>query len=210
MSDQATTGGRRERTRAALLQAGRELITAKGVAGLRITEITEGAGVALGSFYNHFPSKEDLVDTVVADSLGSLAEALATPAADQDPAELVGFAIRRFVGFAGDDPDYARLVVHLDHADALFMRAVYPAARRALELGVESGRLSVPDIEVAVVTILGGSLALMRAIVDGRVGPGAESAYAETCLRSLGISSRQAAAIARRPMPAIAELASTG
>src|SRR3954467_7412214 len=164
MSDQATTSGRRERTRAALLRAGRELITAKGVAGLRVTEITEGAGVALGSFYNHFESKEDLVETVVADSLGSLAETLATPAADQDPAELVGFAIRRFVGFANEDPDYARLVVHLDHADALFMRAVYPAARRALELGVTSGRLVVPDVEVAVVTMLGGALALMRAI----------------------------------------------
>lgn len=205
MTDAVVQIGRRERTRRSLLGAARALITEKGVAGLRITEITEGAGVALGSFYNHFESKEDLVEAVVGDSLSALAEALAartTP--DQDAAELVSIAIRRFVGLAYDDPDFARLVVHLNHADALFMAAVHPAARRALEEGIASGRFRVPDVGVVLTTILGGSLALMRAIVDGRVGPGAESAYAETTLRSLGIPARQAAVIVRRPLPGTA------
>lgn len=202
MSQDTPPVGRRGRTRLALLGAGRELITAKGVAGLRISEITDGAGVALGSFYNHFGSKEELVEAVVAESLGSLAETLATPAQDgQDAAELVAFAIRRFVALAHEDPDFAQLVVHLDHAEALFARAVEPPARRAVELGIVQDRFCVPDVDVAVVTILGGALALMRAIVDGRLGPEPEVAYAETCLRSLGVADRQAAAIVRRPLP---------
>lgn len=197
--------GRRERTRRRLVDAARALIAEKGVAGLRISEITEGAGVALGSFYNHFETKELLVDAVVAESLSGVADALATKAtADQDSAEVVSIAIRRFVAIAYQDPDFARLVVHLNHAEALFMSAVHPAAQRALEDGIASGRFKVPDLEVAVTTILGGALALMRAIVAGRVGPGAETAYAEHSLRALGLPAAQATRIARQPLPASA------
>lgn len=46
---------------------------------------------------------------VVEESLRELAEAVAHPAtADQDPAELVSSAIRRFVRLAYDDPTFVR------------------------------------------------------------------------------------------------------
>ena len=106
------TDRRRERTRGRLTDATRELIAEKGVAALRIQEITERADVALGSFYNHFDSKEEVVEAVVADSLQNIAETLAADPVE-DPAELVAAAIRRFVGLAYSDPDFARLVVHL-------------------------------------------------------------------------------------------------
>jgi AcrR family transcriptional regulator len=194
---------RRERTRGNLVRAGRDLITEKGVAGLRISEITEGAGVALGSFYNHFGSKEELVEAVVADSLGALAETVATKTtADQDPAELVSIAIRRFIGIAYEDPDSAQLVVRLEHADALLVESVHPPARRAVDEGIASGRFSVPDTATAVTGIIGGALTIMRAIADGRVGPGAQSAYAELALRALGLPAAEAAEIVARPLPA--------
>ena len=193
------TDRRRERTRTRLLEAARSQIAEKGVSGLRINEITEAADVALGSFYNHFESKEAIVEAIVADSLQELAETLATGALE-DPAELVSAAIRQFVGLAYDDPDFARLVVHLDHADALFARAVHPAARRAVDLGIASGRFAVNDIEVAVTVILGGSLHLMRGIVDGRSREGAQDAWAELALRLLGLTPEAAAEVARRPL----------
>lgn len=202
MTDTAPPLGRRERTRRNLVRAGRELITEKGVAGLRISEITEGAGVALGSFYNHFGSKEELVEAVVADSLGALAEAVATKTtADQDPAELVSIAIRRFIGIAYEDPDSAQLVVRLEHADALLVESVHPPARRAVDEGIASGRFSVPDTATAVTGIIGGALTIMRAIADGRVGTGAQDAYADLSLRALGIPAAEAAEIVARPLP---------
>ena len=194
---------RRERTRKRLLEAARSQIAEKGVSGLRINEITEGADVALGSFYNHFESKEAIVEAIVADSLEELAETLATGKLE-DPAELVSAAIRQFVGLAYDDPDFARLVVHLDHADALFARAVHPAARRAVDVGIASGRFSVNDVEVAVTAVLGASLHLMRSIVDGRAGAGAQDAWAELALRLMGLTADDAAEVARRPLtPAV-------
>ncbi|MDP9183618.1 MAG: TetR/AcrR family transcriptional regulator [Actinomycetota bacterium] len=187
-----------------LLEAARSQIAEKGVSGLRINEITEAADVALGSFYNHFESKEAIVEAIVADSLQELAETLATGALE-DPAELVSAAIRQFVGLAYDDPEFARLVVHLDHADALFARAVHPAARRAVDVGIASGRFDVDNVEVAVTVILGGSLHLMRGIIDGRTGAGAQDAWAELALRLMGLDPATAAEVARRPLTPVAK-----
>ncbi|MCW3016293.1 MAG: transcriptional regulator, TetR family [Solirubrobacterales bacterium] len=196
------TDRRRERTRTRLTDATRALITEKGVGGLRISEITDRADVALGSFYNHFDSKEEIVEAVVTDSLRELAEAVATRTGeDQDPAELVSAAIRRFVRLAYDDPGFARLVVYLNHADALFATAVHPAARGAVEAGVASGRFQIADIEAFVTGVVGGALAVMRGIVDERLGDGAEIAYAEMTLRALALTPAEAAEIVRRPIP---------
>ena len=193
------TDRRRERTRGKLTDATRELIAEKGVAGLRIQEITERADVALGSFYNHFDSKEAVVEAVIAESLQGITETLAA-APLEDAAELVSIAVRRFVGQAYADPEFASLVVHLNHADALFGVAVHPAARTAVQRGIAEGRFDVPDLEVAVTGILGGALAVMRAIVDGRLGKNAETFYAEAALRSLGLTPAEAAEVVRRPL----------
>jgi AcrR family transcriptional regulator len=194
------TDRRRERTRGKLTDATRELIVEKGVAGLRIQEITERADVALGSFYNHFQSKEAAVEEVIAGSLRDITEALAADPVE-DAAELVSTAIRSFVGLAYTNPDFARLVVHLDHAEDIFAVAVYPAARTAVQRGIKEKRFSVPDLDVAVTLIVGGALALMRSIVDDRLGPGADRHYAQISLRALGVPDADAAEVSRRPLP---------
>lgn len=204
MAAETTTRGdrRRERTRARLVDAARELISEHGVGGLKIAEITERADVALGSFYNHFESKEELVDAVVSDSVGALAEMVSHASyEDQDPAEIVAFAIKRFVRLAYDDPPLAQLLVELNHADALFMHATDPYARVAVEAGVASGRLREGDAQVIRIGVIGASLAVMRAVVEGRLGEGADVALAEASLLVYGLSVDEAAEIARRPLP---------
>jgi AcrR family transcriptional regulator len=57
-----TTRG--QRTRAALIDAGRRVFERDGFLGARITDIAEEAGVAHGTFYTYFDSKEDLVREV--------------------------------------------------------------------------------------------------------------------------------------------------
>jgi AcrR family transcriptional regulator len=186
-----TTGRRalrRERTHQALKDAASAIITEKGVSGLRLQEITERADLALGSFYNYFDTKEDLVEAVVTDSVSTLADALAIPTTDhQDPAELVGEAIRRFISLAYETPDFARLLVELDHTRSLAVATVHPAAARALELGVTSGRFQIEDINVAVTGIVGGAVALVRSILAGLAPADAAVQYARASLRSLGV-----------------------
>ena len=194
---------RRAQTRQRLTEAARGLIAEKGVAELRIAEITERADVALGSFYNHFESKEELVEEVVADTIRALAEAMVAPMeALEDPAEAVSLATRSFVTLTRDNRALASLLVNLDRADTQFEMAVQPIALAALDRGLEAGRFQVDDRYVALTAIVGGTLAVMRAILDGRYGPDIDVLHAQTVLRTIGLSSEDARAVATRDLPA--------
>jgi AcrR family transcriptional regulator len=190
------TERQRQRTRRQLLDAGRSLIAAKGVAGLRIQEITEIADVALGSFYNYFESKDEFLEAIITESLSELAATTIGAAEDAvDPATVVTLACLRIIRLAYAEPDFARLVANISHSDALFGRALHPYAREAVERGIATGRFVVPDIDVLLTAVIGGAFALIREILDGRHGPHAGEAYARHCLASLGLTPDEAATV---------------
>ncbi len=197
----------RLRTRRVLLDAGRTMIAAKGVAGLRIQEVTEHADIALGSFYNYFPSKEEFLAAVITESLSQLAAATIARVEDhEDPAVTVALANLRVIRLAYDEPDFARLIVNIGHSEALFGDAVHPHARIAVERGMDSGRFVVADIEVLLTAVIGGAFALIREILDGRHGAHAHEAFAQHVLMSLGVPPTEAhtvvaAALARDASP---------
>lgn len=56
-----------ERNRRALIDAARRVFERDGFVAARITDIAEAAGVAHGSFYSHFPGKEEIFAAVVAE-----------------------------------------------------------------------------------------------------------------------------------------------
>lgn len=59
---------RKQRTRTALIRAAQAFI-ASGKLNAPILEITQAADVGMGSFYNHFESKEELFEAAVAEVL---------------------------------------------------------------------------------------------------------------------------------------------
>lgn len=61
---------RKQRTRSALIKAAQQLIV-EGRLNVPVLEITQLADVGMGSFYNHFDSKEELFEAAVADVLDS-------------------------------------------------------------------------------------------------------------------------------------------
>jgi AcrR family transcriptional regulator len=54
-------GGKRERTRAALVAAALEIVAEKGVAGLSLDAIAARAGMTKGAIYSNFASKAELL-----------------------------------------------------------------------------------------------------------------------------------------------------
>jgi AcrR family transcriptional regulator len=99
---------RRKATRAKLVEAAKSLFARQGVDNTRIQEITDEADVGFGSFYNHFQSKEALIEVVLADTVAAQgAEIDALTAQLDDPAGIISAAHRSFVRRARDDPDWA-------------------------------------------------------------------------------------------------------
>src|SRR5271166_2742409 len=118
---------RREQTREKLLEAARALFARQGVDNTRINEITDEADVGFGSFYNHFASKEAIVETVLADAVAGQGAAIeAITARLEDPAEVISAAHRHFVRLASDDPEWAWLLVRLDVSHNVVLRALGP------------------------------------------------------------------------------------
>lgn len=193
---------RRAQTRRKLTAAAGELIASKGIAGLRITEITETADVGIGSFYNHFATKEELVDAVVGETLQTLAAGIVDELdEDEDPALSAAIADRRFVRIAYEAPETARLFVNLAHGETIFEAAVRPYARRALDRGLAAGRFHVPDVDMALIVLTSSALAVIRAILEDRAPAAADVLHAESVLTLFGLDAAEAGALARRPLP---------
>jgi AcrR family transcriptional regulator len=78
MADGTATGPptRRGRaTRSLLVEAAREVVAEKDYAEAKVTDTTSRAGVATGSFYGYFPSKEQLFREVAAEVIDELVAA---------------------------------------------------------------------------------------------------------------------------------------
>jgi AcrR family transcriptional regulator len=193
---------RRQLARQRLVVAAVELLAERGVEGLRLRDVTERADVGFGSFYNHFTSKEELVEAVVAEYVTALTKRIMQDAERlDDPAEIVALAHRRYLRLAYDEPQLARLVVHLDRAGALLDVASHPHLRPVLERGMAIGRFRGVDFELTISFIIGATLSVMRGILAGRFGDDADLSSARALLRTCGLDDDDAAAVAIRVTP---------
>lgn len=193
---------RREATRTKLLEATKTLIGRHGVDNVRVQEITTEADVGFGSFYNHFESKDAIVEAVLADTIAAQgAEIDALTEGLEDPAEVIAVAHRSFVRRARRDPDWGWLLLRLDVSHDVLLAALGPYARRDLRKGVKTGRFRVPNEAIALHGAGGSLLAVMRAVLDGKAPKDADVHHAEGVLRMFGLTPEEAAEVARRPLP---------
>ncbi len=194
---------RRRETRARLIRAAAAVFARRGVGNTRINEITDEADVGFGSFYNHFRSKGDIVEAVVAETLTAQAAAVGELTGGlADPAEVVAVAHRHFVELAATDPDWVSLLIRLDVSLDVALGALGPFAAEDISAGLEAGRFRVADRQVAMLDTGGALLAVMREVLDGRAPEDAGRLHAEGVLRVLGLHEEDAREVARRPLPA--------
>ena len=208
MTSPTAPAGRRDRRKAEarqrLLIAAHRLIAENGVSDLRIGDVTDRADLGFGTFYTYFPSKDALIEAVVAEVLAGLASRIGSDALElTDPAEAASVSYRRFLRFSRDEPELARVLVELDRVNAIFEDAVTPWAMETLSRGRSSGRFAVDDLDLALTSIAGAALAAIRAILAGRIAPGpkTESRGAEMMLRGFGLDAASARELARRKLP---------
>jgi AcrR family transcriptional regulator len=133
--------GRREQkkrvTRHDLVLAGRELFAEKGLYEPRIEDITQRAGIAKGTLYRYFRSKEDLILAVVSeafDELGRQIEAgLEGARARRDVVERI---VAAHVEFFESNPDLMR-ILHQARGMLKFDRPEWRPLRHCLSVHLD-------------------------------------------------------------------------
>jgi AcrR family transcriptional regulator len=108
----ATREEKSERIREELFRAAAEIVGEVGYAGASITLITQRAGVAQGTFYNYFESRQDLLDKLLP-ALGEQMRVHIREAALQAPhnfAALERRGFEAFFGFLKENPHFLRIL----------------------------------------------------------------------------------------------------
>jgi AcrR family transcriptional regulator len=194
---------RKQRTRAALIGAARRLI-AEGRVNVPVLEITRVADVGMGSFYNHFDSKEQLFEAAVADVLdayGAMLDRL-TESID-DPAETFATSFRLTGRLFRRRPQESEILLANGPSLLSSDRGLAPRALRDIRAGVEAGRFRVDDPELALAMAGGALLGLGKLLRDDpdRDDARAADSVTENVLRLFGLSAAEAHAICQRPLP---------
>lgn len=202
-------GALRERTRDLLLDAAVRVFARKGAGAAAIHEIAAEAGVANGTFYNYFRTREALLEATSLRIARRLHEAIAVSrTAVDDPAERMAIGTRRFVLQAERDRVWAAALLRVWHSTATPSLTAADPLLADLRGGRRKGRFHFTDEKVALDLVQGTVLAGMRSVLDGRPAAAHASAVAAVILRGLGMTATEADAIAARPLPPLVEVSS--
>lgn len=196
---------RKAKTRAALLRAAQRYM-AEGNTAVAVLDITQRADVGLGTFYNHFESKEELFDAAVDDAMETHAVVLdLLVPEDDDPARVFAQRFRLTGRLHRLQPELSRVV--LSRATGLLSAELgfTPRARRDIERATEAGRFTVQDTDLAMALVFGAAMAVGQLLHDhpDRDSAGTADEATEALLVMLGMTRAQARKLAHGPLPAL-------
>lgn len=185
-------------TRERLLAATLELVDEGGYAGASVVAITSRAGVAAGTLYRHFASKEDLFVELFREVCGREVQAMYAAAdAHELPLEKLDAAIETFARRALVHPrvSWALLAEPVDamvDAERLEYRRRYrDLVAGVLMAAIASGAIPRCDTELTAAAIVGGvGEALIGPLARGR---SAQSAADEELIAEIRSFARRAA-----------------
>lgn len=200
----ATAGGRgkRERTQAALVRAAVQVFCARGVAQATVQEVAQVADMTAATVYNHFPSKEALVERVAVVLAQSLCRAIAqSHAVVEDAAERMAIGQRRYIWLAAQSPPWALLLLEMGAASPGLLEHIQKYPLADLRAGLRQKRFRVPSEAVAMDAINGVCTMAMRRVAMGEAPARHDVAAATVVLRALGLDAADAAEVAKRPLP---------
>ena len=158
-------------TRRGILDAARALVAEGGFAAAQVSEVARRAGIATGTIYRYFSSKEELCRQIFREVSAQEMDRLALIAASDAPARTrLVEVLQTFAGRAvrGRRLAYALLAEPVDanlaEERAFFRRTHAEIFARILEDGIVSGELPETNVKIAAACIAG-------AIPTALIGP---------------------------------------
>lgn len=165
MSPRRVDGAARQ---AEIIASAARLFREKGVRAVSIDEIVAGAGIAKGTFYLHFKTKDDLLEKLAEAVVQRMADAAATAGSAE------GSAVDRFaaavLAMQGVDRSEHYLVEALNHPEnsvlhdltnVALVRRVAPVLAAIVQAGKSAGDCDVEDPLATVEFLLAGQAALL-------------------------------------------------
>lgn len=189
---------RRDRTRARLVEAALRLFARFGPDAPSIDALVAEAGIARGSFYNCFETRDDLLTAVAIRAAEAIQAGHIPFRALPDPADRIACAVRGFIRTAAADPVLGWAVVRMAGIAAPLGETMRANLSGDIEQGLASGRFAAPSAEAARNIVLGAGMMGMRAVLQGDAGLDHAEAVATLVLRALGVP--DAMEVAQRPL----------
>ncbi|MBY0284107.1 MAG: TetR/AcrR family transcriptional regulator [Sphingomonas sp.] len=176
---------RGRKTRRAILDAARSEFGERGFHEASISGITRRAGVALGSFYTYFDSKDALFRALVRDMSDQVRDHVAPvlqSAPDQVAAEQAG--LKAFIDFVRGHKEIYRIIDEAEFVDPESFRAHYSTTAeriaQRLEAAAARGEVRGDHSEVHAWAIMG-----MNVFLGLRYGVWGEELSADTVARAV-------------------------
>ena len=155
------------RIREALLRACGELLSRHPIDAITINNIVQTAGVAKGSFYNHFPDKESLA----AEVSSAIREEVERSVDESnrnvtDPAYRIVRGMCNNMQLAVSDPRRATIMLRGHEWVTSADHPLNKGLNRDIEAGVESGRFAQRCSDVGAIQIIGTVFFSMNRIME--------------------------------------------
>ncbi|WP_439814747.1 TetR/AcrR family transcriptional regulator [Zavarzinia sp. CC-PAN008] len=196
MSETARANPRAERTRAALIAAGRRLFGARAADAVTVDEIVQAAGVGKGSFYNHFADRDGLLRAITAEIRGAVEQAVGQAnAAVADPAARVVRAMCTYLRYALDEPERAAVLARMHGGHTSLQAPLNRGLVDDIAQGLASGRFAVATSEAGVLYVLGVTQIALLHVLDDPNPRGTVALAQQMCglvLRGFGLPPAEA------------------
>jgi AcrR family transcriptional regulator len=191
----------RPSTRDALLDAAEELLAA-GRVDASVATITAEAGVGVGSFYNHFSSKESLFTLAAQRAFAGFESVLISQTEHiANPAERLCTRVRLFCRLPDSHPRLARIVVNAAPRSLISPVGYSPAFEADALSAAAAGDLNGADLDLKLLTIAAGAERLVgQAVIFPPLSEQRADDFAAVALQVLGMSRHEAQPLAHRPL----------
>ena len=188
---QATGMKKRERTRSALLDSAISVFANKGFEATRITDITNHAGLANGTFYNYYQEKDELLRDVATGLSVEITARINDEMTDiKNGITRVTLGTARLLEVARREPEWLGVFLEGLFIVPELQSATVQYLRQDLEIGIDQGHFTV-EIELLLINQI---LSLVRAalLLDPMMNLETIRKTCEAVLRLLGVSPRKA------------------
>ncbi len=199
---------RRAKSRNTLLTAAFECYGREGGRIVRIEDVCKAAGVARGTFYNHFDDLEQLRYQLLEEMTGEFDRAVHHMLGALDnAAEQSAVATRYYLHAAAKNPAWGWAMIHSSAPGHTFGEIVWHNCLVTIRRGLDEGLFHISTAEIGRDILMGAVSAAMVSVTRGAVPANYPEEISEHILMSFGMPAEVAHELSNRPLPALPAIA---